>query len=56
MQVDAGRRVHELEHHAARQRLAPKELVIPAERRTQDVGILFRVTGRVRPKIDSNVN
>ena len=56
MQVNAGRRVHELEHHAARQRFAPKKLVVPAERGTQGVRILFRVTRRVRPKIEGDVN
>ena len=56
MQVNAGRRVHELEHHTARQRFAPKKLVVPAERGTQGVRILFRVTRRVRPKIEGNVN
>jgi hypothetical protein len=46
--------LHELEHHAARQRFGPKKLVVSAERRTPNIRILSR--GRVRPKIERDVS
>src|SRR5262249_33667733 len=56
MQIDAGRRVHELKHHTARQRFAPEELVVSAECRTPSVRIVFWVIRGVRPKIEGDVN
>jgi hypothetical protein len=56
MQIGAGRRVHELKHHTARQRFAPKELVVSAECRTPSVRIVFWVIRGVRPKIEGDVN
>jgi len=54
MQIHVRCGVNELEEHAARQLLAPKEVVIPTKRWTKGVRILSLRC--IRPEVERDVN